>query len=105
MKAGGRGSAGYTLTQPISTQWTVTYSRIDNGMGGVWEFFEPTLNAGPQPRWYGAGSMVGRMAQDEINPWNCYGYYDPVYSPSKTLTRLTFSGPDGTSYEFRDQLF
>ncbi|HEX3253595.1 MAG TPA: hypothetical protein VHS05_29445, partial [Pyrinomonadaceae bacterium] len=36
IKAGGRGSAGYTLVQPFTTQWTVTYSRIDNGMGGVW---------------------------------------------------------------------
>ncbi|HJP91658.1 MAG TPA: RHS repeat-associated core domain-containing protein [Pyrinomonadaceae bacterium] len=104
LKAGGRGSAGYTLQQPITTQWTVTYSRVDNGMGGVWEFYEPTLNAGPQPRPYSAGIMVGRMAQDEINSWICYGYYDPVYLPSKTLTRLTFVGPDGTSIEFRDQL-
>ena len=104
LKAGGRGSAGYTLRQPITTQWTVTYSRVDNGMGGVYEFYEPTRNAGPQPRWYSAGTMVGRMAQDEINSWICYGYYDPVYIPAKTLTRLTFVGPDGTSYEFRDQL-
>jgi hypothetical protein len=62
LEAGGRGSAGYSIRQPISTQWTVTYSRADNGMGGVYEFFEPTMNAGPQPRWYSAVMMVARMA-------------------------------------------
>jgi len=104
LAAGGRGSAGYTLQQPLYAQWSVTYSRADNGMGGVYEFYEPTLDAGPQPRPYSAGIMVGRMAQDEINSWICSGYYDPVYQPSKTLTRLTFVGPDGTSIEFRDDL-
>ena len=63
IKAGGRGSAGYTLVQPFTTQWTVTYSRIDNGMGGVWEYFEPTLNAGTTPIWYSPGYLVGRQAQ------------------------------------------
>ena len=104
LQAGGRGSAGYTLMQRLSAQWTVTYSRADNGMGGVWEFYEPTLNAGPQPRQYSAGIMIVRMAQDEINSWTCPGYEDPVFQPSKTLTRITFVGPDGTSIEFRDQL-
>jgi RHS repeat-associated protein len=104
LEVGGRGSAGYSIRQPISTQWTVTYSRVDNGMGGVYEFYEPTMNAGPQPRWYSAGLMVGRMAQEEINSWICPGYVDPVFLPNRTLTRLTFVGPDGTSHEFRDQV-
>lgn len=104
LEVGGRGSTGYTIRQPISTQWTVTYSRVDNGMGGVYEFYEPTMNAGPQPRWYSAGMMVARMAQENIIDYYCYYPDVPYYLPLQTVTRLTFVGPDGTSYEFRDQL-
>ena len=104
LKAGGRGSTGYALTQAISTQWTVTYTRADIGNGQVWEFYEPTLNAGPQPLPYSAGIMVGRQAQENIIDYRCYYPDEPYYLPLETLTRLTFTGPDGTSYEFRDQL-
>jgi RHS repeat-associated protein len=103
IKAGGRGTPGFTLQQPIATKWTVTYTRIDSGTGQYWEYFEPTLNAGPQPRLYGAGVLVGRQAQDNIIDYYCYYPNEPYYLPLQTLTRLTWVGPDGTSFDFRDQ--
>src|SRR4029079_4935343 len=106
LSAGGRGGAGYTLRLPILTQWTVTYNRYDNGMGGVWEYYEPTLDAGPQVPTYFRGPldvrpqvpasspriMGGRQAQDNIIDYNCWWSSDPVYLPWETLTRLTFVG-------------
>jgi hypothetical protein len=47
---------------------------------------------------YGPGSLVARHAS-----WGG-GYCLDNWWPSLTLTRLTFTAPDGTEYELRDQL-
>jgi RHS repeat-associated protein len=104
LHVGGRGGDGYTIQQLFSTKWTVTYDRVDNGMGGVYEFFEPTggsgLSAYPG---YSPGALVGRLANSGVQ--TCYNSnFDPLYFPTQSLTRLTFAGPDGTEYELHDQL-
>jgi hypothetical protein len=80
LHVGGRGSAGYTMQQPINMKWTVTYSVTHDDRGGTFEYFEPTgINSPLVP--YSPGGMVARQANSgEVL---CYGYGDPVPYPQK----------------------
>lgn len=102
LQVGGRGSAGYTIRQTWDQTWTGTYSRVDNGMGGVYEFYEPTLS-GFAATPYTPGVLAARPANSGSNFCTTYGE-DGAYFPQVTLTRLTFLGPDGAEVELRDQL-
>jgi RHS repeat-associated protein len=102
LQVGGRGTAGYTVRQTWNQTWTGTYSRIDNGMGGVYEFYEPTLG-GFQAAWYSPGSLAIKPVNSGSNFCTTYGV-DGAYFPQVSLTRLAFLQPDGTSIELRDQL-
>jgi RHS repeat-associated protein len=104
LQVGGRGGAGYTIQQLISSKWTVTYSVTHDDRGGTFESFQPSNGT-----WtylapgYGPGVLVGRQSNE--GSVLCYDQYngDPVPFPVASLTRLTFIGPDGTEYELRDK--
>jgi RHS repeat-associated protein len=100
LQIGGRGNAKMTMTLPIELHWQVFH----------WSFpplppaFEPIESDIPLPTWwtplrpgYGPGVLFGRRA----------GMNKACGAPlgssiGYTLTRLTFSAPDGTEYELRD---
>lgn len=88
----GRGGAAYPITLQVEKKWTV-YRHFEPGLGyfyyadGAW--------------WSDSGAAwfldVGRV---QIRT----GYREqPVGFPVEGLTRVTFTAPDGTEYEFRDQ--
>lgn len=54
---------------------------------------------------YGPGSLLGRKTAFEVDVSSCLrdAYGNPQNWPNYTLTRLTFTMPDGTEYELRDQ--
>src|SRR5690349_9446163 len=56
LQIGGRGGGGFAIRETFYQTWTGTYSRVDNGMGGVYEFYEPTIS-GFIARPYTPGSM------------------------------------------------
>lgn len=106
LSVGGRGSAGYTMTLAIQQSWQVRHIRQPSGCGpggctgptihtyvpdpNPWE----TVEAG-----YGPGMMyIRRSGHNYMYAGGCSWY-------AETLTRLTFIGPDGTEYDFRDQLY
>ncbi|MCU1268639.1 MAG: hypothetical protein JWM21_4957 [Acidobacteria bacterium] len=91
LRIGGRGEAGYTLSLPIERHWRVLHKSNDNQMielpvSNLW------MASGPR---YGAGRLEGRTITD--------GACTPHYG-IRILTRLTFTAPDGTEFELRDQL-
>jgi len=102
LQVGGRGSAGYTIRSTWNQTWTGTYSRIDNGMGGVYEFYEPTLS-GLMASPYSPGNLGARPVNTGSNFCTTYGV-DGADFPQVSLTRLTFWKPDGSQIELRDQL-
>jgi RHS repeat-associated protein len=88
----GRGGAAYPITLQVDKKWTV-YRHFEPGIGyfyyadGAW--------------WSETGAAwfldVGRV---QIRT----GYREqPTGFPVEGLTRVTFTAPDGTEYEFRDQ--
>jgi RHS repeat-associated protein len=90
----GRGGAGYVLSLPIQTRWRTVHKSNDQQMIEIpvsnwWTF---------HPRGYGAGQLEGRVATDPDRP--C----PPLFHTTTLLSRLTFTAPDGTEYELRDQL-
>ena len=100
-KIDGRGDAGYPLTLRIDHKWMVQKEQSEN---------QPPINIyTPQPGWwtdmgwapiYSMGRMEMRQggSRDYVISSPC-GYIHRV-----TLTRLTFTAPDGTEYELRDQV-
>jgi RHS repeat-associated protein len=93
VKISGRGGAGYTMTARIEQKWTVEKTME----------FGPPNRFIPNPNWWTTDELsavyhVGRL---EVRQANLY-LYD--YLQNQTLTRLTFTAPDGTEYELRDQL-
>jgi RHS repeat-associated protein len=90
---GGRGSAGLTVTLKIDSEhWRMEKGNVD----GV-DTYDVTPNTweGIRPG-YGPGVLQGRRACTIMAMTRRCG-------PS--LTRLTFTTPDGTEYELRDQLY
>jgi RHS repeat-associated protein len=115
---GGRGGAAYTMMLPIEKHWRVIHTQVPTncGQGGCTgepiNKYLPVENgwSGIQPG-YGAGVMGGRASGDHFtvirgapDPYNPQGSIICQYF-RETLTRLTFTAPDGTEYEFRDQLY
>jgi len=96
----GRGAAGYGMTLPIESKWRVSDVAIPQLDGSFRHVYIPVPNwwEGIKPG-YGPGVLQGRQAG-----------YDTLDCPDGTtifpvtLTRLTFTAPDGTEYELRDQL-
>jgi RHS repeat-associated protein len=90
---GGRGSIQHTITLPLERHWRTIKSGTHAPFTyypkeGGWVSFLPG---------YGAGVMVERLIG--VNDmFSC----QPV---TDALTRLTFTAPDGTEYEFHDVLY
>ena len=99
LRVGGRGGAGYTMTLKLDSKgWQVRHD-VDPYQQDIYY---------PTPNWwsaiepgYGPGVLQARVtgsgSQQCVNP-----PHDNVFQ--YTLTRLTFTLPDGTEYELRDQL-
>ena len=110
MSIGGRGTTGYTMTLPIEQKWRIDVTSIylyvyEDGGGPplpdpqVTTHYFPTANwwAGIKPG-YGPGVLHGRVGQ--FGPQVCQ---DSTMRAFTTLTRLTFTAPDGTEFELRDK--
>jgi len=131
-KVGGRGEAAYTITLPIEHHWHVEHHRAPLPSTNCGALCDPEAGGSsnivdlyvPRSDWWGLGS-------DNPNP-NAFGppphtpglliarsqgHANPACTGSKsidgrtigvsykqTTTVLTFTAPDGTEYELRDNL-
>jgi RHS repeat-associated protein len=128
LRIGGRGKAGYTMMLPVTPpKWTVSegYDKLwtgtfqDPGFTKINEQYipfgtgaYPPTNVGSIPTArYGPGFLVGEYLGDGTTPCvsiteggACGGaVFNSIMSMHGfTLTKLTFTGPDGTQYELRD---
>jgi RHS repeat-associated protein len=93
LKVGGRGEAGYTITLPIEQHWTVKHSGSPD-QGAIHDFPQYNSWKGIVPR-YSPGVLQGRQVNDQL----CAQHL----AVTSSLTRLTFTAPDGTEYEMVDQ--
>jgi RHS repeat-associated protein len=99
----GRGHAAHTMMLGLNeNHWRVrkTYDRMIDDYK-----YSPTQywwKGGPG---YGPGTLMGRQVAFESAPSSCVhdAFGNPKPWPQYTLTRLTFTTPDGTEYELRDQ--
>lgn len=101
VKIGGRGDVGYSLMLRVDHKWLVQKEASEE---------QPPVNIyTPQPGWwtdtgwapiYSMGRMETRQggSHDFVLGSGGCGYIH-----RQTLTRLTFTAPDGTEYELRDQ--
>jgi RHS repeat-associated protein len=108
LQIGGRGDAGYTIMLAIDAKkWQVRHSETTDIVTG-----EPIDTYYPSPSYwggltpgYGPGVMQGRAGGIDPTltcPAPGGGLIKGFYQ--YTLTRLTFTAPDGTEYDFRDTL-
>src|SRR5215213_6036924 len=107
---GGRGGAGYTMTLPLEQKWrinVVATQAIVYNEGGNGPLPDPqvTYRYFPSANWwagikpgYGPGVMQGRVAQFDAQVCQ-----DSTMRAVQTLTRLTFTAPDGTEFELQDK--
>ena len=96
----GRGGAQMPVMLPIAGKWRIADLTIPQFGGGVIHRYLPIQSWWENnERKYSPGSMAGRQAGfGEIecpDGTEVFGY---------SITRLTFTGPDGTEYGLRDQL-
>ncbi len=100
VRVGGRGGLGYPITLRLDQKWLVDKEPTEG---------QPPINMYyPQPSWwtdwgfapmFSMGRLEGRQAGTRT-----YDLVSPCgYIHHQTLTRLTFTAPDGTEYELRDQ--
>jgi RHS repeat-associated protein len=99
LSVGGRGNTGYAMTLRLEQKWVVD-KEVTPG--------EPTMYY-PNANWwnldgfkpnYSMGRLETRQGGSKEFNLQCGLGYIHVW----TLTRLTFTAPDGTEYELRDQL-
>ena len=99
----GRGGAKHTMLLASNSKgWRVrkTYDKIIEDYK-----YSPTQSWWGIMGGYGPGALVGRKTAFELSVSSCLrdAYGNPQNWPNYTLTRLTFTMPDGTEYELRDQ--
>src|SRR2546425_1048287 len=110
LRIGGRGQTPYTMTLKIERHWRVEH-RIITSQGIDCDPAVPCPNSSynksppttywwsPNPTYDGPqGPGTLQMRYEGLPASFCEGLY------RRTLTRLTFTAPDGTEYELRDQL-
>lgn len=109
LNIGGRGTAGYSMTLPIEQKWRIHTTPIylivyEEGGGPPLPDPQTTYLHFPTANWwtgikpgYGPGVLQGRVAQFDAQVCS-----DSTMRANETLTRLTFTGPDGTEFELRD---
>ncbi|MGH9754155.1 MAG: hypothetical protein ACREA2_15360, partial [Blastocatellia bacterium] len=97
LSIGGRGGAQMTLPLPIERTWRIEENAVPEPGGGFSTSYiaQPNWWMGLEP--YGLGKLAARHAGE--GETSCGGRNLYVI----TLTRLTFTAPDGTEYELRDQ--
>lgn len=101
LNVSGRGGAGYTMTLPIEQKWRVIHHYSETPEGVAHERYHPEYNWWTDYKpGYGPGVLLGRATGD-LDVECPYPGTASTYQWS--LTRLTFTGPDGTEYELRDQ--
>lgn len=96
LHVGGRGSVQHVITVAVEQHWRVDKDKTGVGLGYVYD---------PNPdRWstLDAGYSLGKMVGRRTGLSQAIGAL--VYCPdgASALTRLTFTTPDGTEFEFRD---
>ncbi|MDQ3804282.1 MAG: hypothetical protein M3416_10675 [Acidobacteriota bacterium] len=93
LKIGGRGQAGYPVTLHVEKKWTV-HKHLEPGVGAFY-YADGGWWSEEAEGWrlFDAGKVDIRSARRE----------QPAGFPVETLTRITFTAPDGTEYELRDQ--
>lgn len=99
----GRGDAQYMMMLALNTKgWRVrkTYDRISES-----DRFSPTQYWWSRLPGYGPGMLQGRQVAVEAAVSACLrdAHGNPQPWPQYTLTTLTFTTPDGTEHELRDQ--
>src|SRR2546423_1873762 len=96
----GRGTTQIPVLLPLEGKWRVLDLAIPQPGGSFRHHYLPAQNWWENnDRKYRPGSLVGR--QGALDVFTCP---DSTEVYSLTLTRLTFTAPDGTEYELRDQL-
>jgi YD repeat-containing protein len=89
----GRGGAAYAVTLQVQKKWTV-YRHFEPGVG---YFYYADGN------WWSENGVGWILDAGRVDVRT--GYREqPTGFPVEGLTRVTFTAPDGTEYEFRDQL-
>ena len=106
LKIGGRGATAPVSFQKDSKGWRVVHHEgPEDEWGNSIITHRATTETGYRNNLYSPGLLSGRKAGG-LNTTNCPadggGIYRGVHRI--TLTRLTFSGPDNSEIEFRDQL-
>lgn len=93
LKIGGRGGAGYPVTLHVEKKWTV-HKHYEVGVGNFY-FADGGWWSEEAEGWrlFDAGKVDIRSARRE----------QPAGTTVETLTRVTFTAPDGTEYDLRDQ--
>ena len=99
MHVGGRGRAGYTMMLPIEQNWIVQTVAVPTCNQSGCTYYESNYRYIANPIWwtgiqpgFGPGVLQGRQSgSDETTVIGCAG---PFFT--RTLTRLTFTAPDGT---------
>lgn len=105
MRVGGRDRAGYTMMLPIEQNWVVQTVAVPTCNQSGCTYYESDYRYIANPIWwtglrpgFGPGVLQGRQAgSDETTVIGCAS---PFFT--RTLTRLTFTAPDGTEIELRD---
>ena len=96
----GRGGAKMPIMLPIEGKWRVLDLAIPQSGGAFNHHYTPVQSWWENnDRKYRPGSVVARQGSFDVR--ECP---DSTIVSSLTLTRLTFTSPDGTEYELRDQL-
>ncbi len=96
----GRGEAGTPIMLPIERKWRVIDVEVPQPGGSVNHIYTPVSTFWHiLPALYNPGSVQGRRSGYEVVL--CQNNAQ-VYA--QTLTRLTFTAPDGTEFEMRDTL-
>jgi RHS repeat-associated protein len=98
VKIAGRGGAGFTMVMRIEKKWLVDK---EPGLG------QPNRYT-PNPNWWGMDGQepiysVGKLEMRQGGSRDFFISNSCGFIHSQTLTRLTFTAPDGTEYELRDQ--
>jgi len=96
----GRGGAAMPVLLPIDGKWRVLDIALPQPGGSFHHTYLPIQSWWENnDRKYSPGSLAGRQMGYDVTvcPDNTEVF-------SLTVTRLTFTGPDGTEYELRDQL-
>jgi len=98
VKIAGRGSAGYMVAARIEQKWIVD-KEFRGTQGNLYT---------PNPNWWSFEGFepiytLGTLSARQGGSVSFHAVSGGCYVHNQTLTRLTFTTPDGTEYELRDQ--